>query len=96
MSMFTFFRSDIKVHPCGGVGPRSNISASKNQVQLSLVSASTTAIDNGYMLLLASLPTATIIMPLYLPFRKHASTPFTGLHPCKKLVFIATNDTYNL
>ena len=94
--MFAFCRSNIKVHPCGGARPRLEISASKNQVQLSFVSTSTTAIDSGYILLLASLPTVAINWPLYLPFKKHASTPITSLHPCKKSAFISANDMYNL
>jgi hypothetical protein len=58
--ILTFCLSEMKVHPCEPLGPRPVTNGSRNNVQLSLVSASTTTIDIGYMLLLAPLQEANI------------------------------------
>lgn len=86
----TLWRSEINVHPCAGGGPRSDIRVSRNHVQLSFISASTTAIATWYMLSFASLPMADKSCPLKGHFRKHPSKPLIGLHPAMKPLFMAT------
>jgi hypothetical protein len=64
MEILTFSLSEMKAHPCGPLGPRSANKALRNHIQLSLVFASTTAIEIGYMLSLAFLPITAINYPL--------------------------------
>jgi hypothetical protein len=64
MEILTFSLSEMKAHPCGPLGPRSANKALRNHIQLSLVFASTTAIEIGYMLSLAFLPITVINYPL--------------------------------
>jgi hypothetical protein len=78
----------------GGV-PRSESNASKNYVQLSLISASTTANANEYIWLFASLEIVANSWPLCGPFKKHASKPMIGRQPARKPLFMAAKDKYS-
>jgi hypothetical protein len=50
----------------------------------------------GYILMLASLPTTAINYPVSIPFKKHASTPMTSLHPSLNPLFMAAKDIDNI
>jgi len=85
----------MNVHPFMGGVPRSESNASKNHVQLSLISTSTTANANEYIWLFASLEIAANNWHLCGPFKKHSFKPMIGQQPEKKPLFMAAKDKYN-
>lgn len=78
--LLTFCLSEITVNlsPLSKFKP--DLSFFTNQSQVSLFSPLITTHAIGYILLSASLPTATRKSPFNSHFKKHPSRPITGLH----------------